>query len=141
MKDQDHLDTDLKILIVDDDSIMRESLKIHLTEIGFNDIVEAEDGNHALDLLSKSRHTFHILISDWYMPHLSGEDLLKAVRSKKQYKDLVFIFLTVEDSKEEMKRIFEEGVDGYIVKPYSSVDEIKNALISGIERREKSKYH
>ncbi|MCC6048386.1 MAG: response regulator, partial [Thermodesulfobacterium sp.] len=73
------IDPNIKILIVDDFSTMRKIIRNILTQLGFKNILEADDGTTALEILKKEK--VDLIISDWNMPKMSGLELLKAVRS------------------------------------------------------------
>jgi len=68
------LDTKMKILVVDDFSTMRRIVKNILRQLGFENIVEADDGETAVAKLQSERIDF--IISDWNMPKMSGLELL-----------------------------------------------------------------
>jgi two-component system chemotaxis response regulator CheY len=72
-------DQNMKILTVDDFSTMRRIIRNMLRQLGYTNIVEAEDGAEALSLLQREKVDF--VISDWNMPNMSGLDLLKAIRA------------------------------------------------------------
>ncbi|MDM7919704.1 MAG: response regulator [Methanosarcina sp.] len=59
-------DTSIKVLVVDDFATMRRIVKGVLKQLGFNDIIEAEDGNMALKELQKEK--IGLIVSDWNMP-------------------------------------------------------------------------
>ena len=73
------MDTNMKILIVDDFSTMRRIIKNLLRDLGFNNTSEAEDG--AAGLAALRAGDFDFLVTDWNMPGMQRIDLLKAVRA------------------------------------------------------------
>lgn len=111
------LDTNIKILIVDDFSTMRKIIRNILTQLGFKNILEADDGTTALEILSKEK--VDLIISDWNMPKMSGLDLLKAVRANEATKDLPFVMVTAEAQKENILEAIKHKVSQYIVKPFT----------------------
>lgn len=111
------LDPNIKILIVDDFSTMRKIIRNILTQLGFKNILEADDGTTALEILSKEK--VDLVISDWNMPKMSGLELLKAVRSNEAIKDLPFIMVTAEAQKENILEAIKYKVNQYIVKPFT----------------------
>ncbi|MBW1721251.1 MAG: chemotaxis response regulator CheY [Deltaproteobacteria bacterium] len=110
-------DTSMKVLVVDDFATMRRIVKGVLKQLGFSDIVEAEDGNIALEELKKEK--FGLIVSDWNMPNMTGLDLLKAVRGDANLKDIPFIMVTAEGQKENVVEAVKSGVSNYIVKPFT----------------------
>ena len=111
------MDVDIKVLVVDDFSTMRKIIKNNLRSMGFDNIVEAENGQKALDELNKG--TFGLIIADWNMPVMTGIELLKAVRSDDDLKGIPFIMVTAEGQKDNVIKAAEAGVSNYIVKPFT----------------------
>ena len=111
------LNTNLKVLVVDDFATMRKIIKNILTQLGFKNIFEADDGSSALELLKKEK--IDLIISDWNMPKMSGLDLLKAVRNDPNLKDILFVMVTAEAQKDNVIEAIKHGVNQYIVKPFT----------------------
>ena len=111
------MDVKMKVLVVDDFSTMRRIVKNILRQLGFENILEADDGMSALDVLRSQ--TVDFIISDWNMPRLSGIELLKAVRTSEEWKDLPFLMVTAEGQKENVIEAVKAKVSNYIVKPFT----------------------
>ena len=111
------IDTSLKVLVVDDFATMRRIVKGVLKQLGFSDIVEAEDGKLALDELKKA--SFGLIISDWNMPNMTGLELLQIVRGDNDLQGIPFIMVTAEGQKENVVEAVKSGVSNYIVKPFT----------------------
>jgi two-component system chemotaxis response regulator CheY len=111
------IDPNIKILIVDDFSTMRKIIRNILTQLGFKNILEADDGTNALEILKKEK--VDLIISDWNMPKMSGLELLKAVRSDENLKDVPFVMVTAEAQKENILEAIKYKVNQYIVKPFT----------------------
>jgi len=112
------LDKNMKILIVDDFSTMRRIIKNLLRDLGFNNTEEADDGNTGLPKLQSGN--FDFLVTDWNMPGMTGIDLLRAVRADDKLKSLPVLMVTAEAKKEQIVMAAQEGVNGYIVKPFTA---------------------
>ena len=112
------MDKSMKILIVDDFSTMRRIIKNLLRELGFNNTVEADDGDSALPLLKAGGIEF--LITDWNMPNMPGIELLKHVRADPATRDLPVLMVTAEASREQIVQAAEAGVNGYVIKPFTA---------------------
>lgn len=108
----------MKILVVDDFSTMRRIIKNLLRELGFTDIDEADDGTTALPMLKTGKYDF--LVTDWNMPGMTGIDLLKAVRSDPELDKLPVLMVTAEAKREQIIMAAQAGVNGYVVKPFTS---------------------
>ncbi len=112
---------DFCILIVDDFPIMRGIIRRMLTKrFGVSNILEAEDGVIAWDILSREK--VDLVICDWNMPNMTGIALLKKIRADKRLQDLPFVMVTAEGKKENVIEATKEGVTGYITKPFTAKD-------------------
>jgi len=112
------MDRNMKFLVVDDFGTMRKVIRNLLKQLGYENIVEAEDGAMALKTL-KSQH-LDFIICDWNMPNMSGYELLKEVKSDNSLKDIPFLMVTAEALQENVVEAVKAGVDGYIVKPFTA---------------------
>ena len=112
------IDTSLKVLVVDDMSTMRRIIKNVLKQIGFSNLVEAENGQDALTKLKAGDIGF--IVSDWNMPVMQGIDLLRAVRGDAELKHLPFLMVTAEGQKENIIEAVQAGVSNYVVKPFTA---------------------
>ncbi|MBW1914793.1 MAG: response regulator [Deltaproteobacteria bacterium] len=111
------MDQDMKVLVVDDFATMRRIVKGALKQLGFLNIVEAEDGQIALDLLKKEK--IGLIVCDWNMPNMTGIELLKVVRADAVLKDTPFIMVTAEGQKDNVLEAVNAGVSNYVVKPFT----------------------
>ncbi len=119
-----------KVLIVDDARVARQIVKNMLTEIGFTNFVEAENGKAALETMKKDK--IGLVLSDWNMPTMSGIEFLKALRTGGgPIANTPFIMVTAERMEKNIVDAVQSGVSGYIKKPFGAkeLDEkIKQAL-------------
>lgn len=104
-----------KILIVDDEEGIRESLKKFLTSRFECEICEAANGQQALDLIRSNK--FDLILLDIKMPGISGMDVIKE-KKKLDYKPSIWV-ITRFDSQEVANKVIEQGADDYIPKPFS----------------------
>jgi two-component system chemotaxis response regulator CheY len=110
-------DKNMRVLVVDDFSTMRKIIKNILRQIGFTNIVEADDGSTAWETLNKDNIDF--IVSDWNMPIMSGIELLRKVRGSEEYADLPFLMVTAEAQQENIIEAVQAKVSNYIVKPFT----------------------
>ena len=103
------------ILIVDDESRMRKLLKDFLSAKGFQ-ILEAEDGEKALEVYEENRNKIKLVLLDVMMPKLDGWSVLRKIR---QDSNIPVIMLTARGEEQDELFGFELGVDEYISKPFS----------------------
>lgn len=123
------MDTSIKILIVDDFATMRRILKNILKQLGFKNLVEADDGTTAWDILEEQ--SISLIISDWNMPKMTGLELLKKVRASDMHKKTPFLMVTAEAQKQNVIEAVQAGVSNYVVKPFTAEaisDKLKKIL-------------
>jgi two-component system chemotaxis response regulator CheY len=109
----------MKILVVDDFSTMRRIVRNLLKELGFTNVVEAEDGVEALRRLRAD--AFDFVVSDWNMPNMTGIELLREIRKDGTLKHLPVLMVTAEAKKENIIEAAEAGASGYVVKPFTAI--------------------
>ncbi|MAF32073.1 MAG: hypothetical protein CMF60_07685 [Magnetococcales bacterium] len=112
------VDKRMRILVVDDFQTMRRIIINLLRQLGFTNVVEAQDGQLALEKVKDDK--IDLVISDWNMPNMTGLEFLKVLRSSEEYKDLPFIMVTAEGKKENVIAAVQAGVNNYIVKPFNA---------------------
>ncbi|BFR50244.1 chemotaxis response regulator CheY [Nitratidesulfovibrio sp. HK-II] len=111
-------DTNMRVLVVDDFSTMRRIIKNILRQLGFTNVVEADDGTTAWEVLNKDRIDF--VISDWNMPKMTGIELLRKVRASEEFADMPFLMVTAEAQQENVIEAVQARVSNYIVKPFTA---------------------
>ena len=105
-----------KVLVVDDEEVIRKSLGIHLIKWGY-EVKEAADGEQALEQLGKD--DFDLLICDIVMPNKDGWQVLKEIRSNPNMRDILVIFLTAKNEDPDMFKGYKLGADYYMTKPFT----------------------
>ena len=111
-------DPKTRFLVVDDFSTMRRIIKNILRQLGFTNVVEADDGTTAWDVLNKDKIEF--VISDWNMPQMTGIELLRKVRASEEFADMPFLMVTAEAQQENIIEAVQAKVSNYIVKPFTA---------------------
>jgi len=113
-----------RVLIIDDEEIIRKYLKIHLLKWGY-EVKEASDGIEALEHLDHDN--YDLLICDILMPNKDGWEVLKGVRSNPKIKDVPVIILTAKNEDKDMFTGYEMGANYYMTKPFT-----KDQLLYGV---------
>jgi CheY-like chemotaxis protein len=114
-----------KILIVDDEEVIRKFLKIHLTKLGY-EVKEAADGEQAIEQLKKGN--FDLMICDILMPKKDGWEVVKEVKSNPRTKDIPVILLTAKNEDSDMFKGYDLGANYYMTKPFT-----KTQLLYGLK--------
>ena len=107
------------------DLINSEQAENTLRQFGIVRVLEAEDGNKALEKLETEKIT--LIFSDWDMPNLDGVAFLEKVKSDGRFQKIPFVMVSTIVDDKEMESVFQKGVDGYIAKPFSKI-ELKKTL-------------
>lgn len=104
------------VLLVEDEPAQREILRYNLTSEGF-DVTMAENGDDALILLDEVMPD--LILLDWMLPGVSGIEICRQVKSRKQTRAIPVIMLSARSEEVDRVRGLETGADDYVVKPYS----------------------
>lgn len=109
----------LKVLVVDDATFVRDMVKRTVRQLAPNaDLLEAPDGARAMGLL-KSKGA-DLILSDWEMPAMSGEELLRWVREQPQFAETPFIMITSRGDRNHVMTAVQAGVSDYLSKPFTA---------------------
>ncbi len=117
-----------RVLVVDDDTLMREVLKALLRDEGFEVAGEARDGQSALSMLERSQPDLVCL--DVNMPGMSGLDVLKHIRSN--YPDIRVVMITGDSTMGTVREAVGYGAMGYIIKPFKA-GRVHSSLIAAMK--------
>ncbi len=105
-----------RVLTVDDSKTMREMVGFTLRGAGY-DVVEAEDGVHALSVLASTK--VDLVITDINMPNMDGVTLVKQLRAKPNFMSTPILILTTEGGEDKKAAGRAAGATGWIVKPFA----------------------
>ncbi len=106
---------DITIMIVDDESRMRKLIKDFLKQKDYM-VIEAQDGEEALQLFEEQKNKINLILLDVMMPKLDGWSVLRQIR---QISKVPIMMLTARGEEQDELFGFELGVDEYIAKPFS----------------------
>ncbi len=110
---------DLTVLVVDDHPPMRKTLKALLAKMGFSRILEASNGDQAIEMLGEQ--VVSLILLDLYMKR-NGFEVIEFVRSSDIGSDTPIIVVTGEASKEDIVKASDLGADDYVIKPFHTPD-------------------
>ena len=105
----------MKILVVDDSATMRRIILRTLTDMGYTDCVEAENGQAALTAFE--RGGVELVITDWNMPIMSGLEFVTELRAVDA--NLPILMVTTNASNQDVFQALKAGVNNYVVKPFT----------------------
>jgi len=126
------MNTQNKILVVDDDPINRDFFQLMLSKLGFT-VEEATDGIDALSKLKK----FHpdLILLDNVMPRMTGFELTKTLKEDPKTREIPIIMFSALDDVQDKLTGFELGVDDYITKPFN-FSEVLARIKAALRNRE-----
>lgn len=109
----------MRIAVIDDSTVIRDLVKkyIHQNFEGAK-VLEADNGKNGMTLLSREK--VHLILCDWEMPEVDGEELLKWVRQHETLSETPFIMVTSRGDKEFVVKAIELKVSDYLVKPFNT---------------------
>lgn len=108
----------LKFLLIEDDEIERLKFARILQKNGYNHkLIEAENGEQALQILEDKNQTPDLIFMDLNMPKMNGLECLKILKSNPDLKYTPVVILSTSNNHNDLKKSYEIGIAGYIVKP------------------------
>jgi len=127
----------MRILIADDEAMTRNMLRHCLNQAGY-DVVEAADGEEALQLMNEQ--TVSLVISDWEMPRMTGLELCQAIREGNFSGYVFFILLTSNSRPQDIVDGLGAGADDFVTKPFNPAELIMRVRsgerVIGLETRD-----
>ena len=103
------------ILVIDDDASLRRQLRYRLERHENVDVIEAENGE--LGLVEADEHDPDLIILDWMMPDIQGDEVLTRLRHEKKTKTTPVIMLTGKNKIGDIEDAFDLGANLYLTKP------------------------
>lgn len=116
--------TQARVLVVEDDGLMRNFIVEVLQSAGFENLSTALDGIEAW-------RQFDLVICDWIMPGMDGLDVLKNIRNS--HRAIPFILVTVQDTEEAVRQAADNGVTAFLAKPFEPEHLISEVLRTLVE--------
>ncbi|MGV7228164.1 MAG: sigma-54-dependent transcriptional regulator [Nitrospirales bacterium] len=119
-----------RILVVDDDSGVREALSEFLLSLGYV-VVAVENGEEALAEYEKGE--FDVVMADLIMPNMDGMELLRRIRDIKN-NEVIFLMITGHPSISTAVEAINRGADDYITKPFH-LEDVKLRISKALEKQ------
>ena len=119
-----------KIMVVDDSAVQRKMIIGIIRKAGFNnEILEAGDGEQAIEVLAENFETVGLVLCDWNMPKMSGLEFISGVAKIEAIAKTPIIMVTTEGTEEKMAqaRAANPALAGYVSKPFTP-DQLKAAI-------------
>jgi len=118
--------------VVDDSAAIRKILQrvLHQTGMGIRQILEAGNGQEALEILQKQK--IGLVLTDINMPKMDGIQLLAALKANPVWRDIPVVMITTEGGESKVGESVRLGAAGYVRKPFTA-DQIKEKLVGILE--------
>ncbi len=122
----------LKVLVVDDAAFVRDTVKRSLRQfLAQVEIHDAANGHRAIAAMKANK--MDIILSDWEMPEMSGEELLAWVRADDRYAKTPFIMISSRGDKNHVVKAVQAGVNDYMTKPFTP-EELQKKVMKQLNR-------
>ncbi len=119
-----------RVLVVEDESEIRQLIVLHLKREGYL-VDEVADGERAIRLLSTQ--TYHLVILDWMLPAMSGLEITRWMRARKELDRVSVLFVTAKVEPEHIASGLDAGADDYLPKPFDTL--VLMARVNALIRR------
>lgn len=109
----------MQVLVVDDSMVARSIIVNVLGPTGY-EVVQAANGQEALDYLKQQPQQVQLVLLDWNMPVMNGIDTLKAIKSQGNCDHIKILMVSTESEDDFIDRALSAGADGYLAKPFTA---------------------
>jgi two-component system chemotaxis response regulator CheY len=120
--------SEMRVLIVDDSSVMRKIVERSLRQAGLDPMVVLEAGSGVEGLEVLSSQSVHLILSDINMPSMDGLEFLRQIRAQNLAVGVPVVMITTESSEEHVKQAILSGAQGYIRKPFTA-EQVKERVL------------
>src|SRR4051812_25460571 len=110
---------ELRVLVVDDNVVVRKLIEVNLANMGFKTIEVASNSSEAQEKISAK--PYDIVFLDWNMPGKSGYALMQEYREDRKWDGIAFVMVTAESQERYVREAVKAGATSYITKPITPV--------------------
>jgi serine/threonine protein kinase len=115
-----------RVLIVDDSSVARRHIQRTLTELGFQDFSQSDDGARAVERMRSEE--FDLVVTDYNMPLMNGRDLVEWIRNESDQPDIPVVMVTTEFDPVKLGEVYQLGVSAICSKSFE-IEQVRNIVI------------
>ncbi len=127
----------MRVILVDDSRAMRMILRRIVGQLGF-EIMEAEDGQAALEAVTSSDKVPDLALIDWNMPRMNGLELVTALRDDPRTRDMTLVMVTTEGEQSQIVRALAAGAHEYVIKPFTSDSMVEKLALLGLVQNDEA---
>jgi len=121
----------MQAMVIDDSRAMRLILARIAGQLGF-DVIQAGNGQEALDALAGLDQTPELALVDWNMPVMNGLEFIIAVRKEPKYKSMTLMMVTTESEQGQIVRALAAGAHEYVIKPFTPDAIVEKLALLGL---------
>ena len=121
----------MKAIVIDDSRAMRMILKRIVGKLNF-EVVEAGDGQEALDLLGTLDEVPELALIDWNMPNMNGLEFVVKARADPRLREMTLVMVTTESEHNQIVRALAAGAHEYVIKPFTEGAMIEKLALLGL---------
>jgi|SRR5688500_11445249 two-component system chemotaxis response regulator CheY len=100
-------------------------------QAGF-EVLEAEDGKEAIEVLAGLDEPPELALIDWNMPNMNGLEFVSAARADKRLRDMSLVMVTTESEQSQVARALAAGAHEYVIKPFTSDALLEKLALLGL---------
>jgi len=128
------------VLVVEDNATVRRFIvSVVKNQLNCDNVMQAASADEAMKTLAGSKHkklNMSIILSDWEMPGMSGDDFLLAIRSDPETAEIPFLMVTARNDRDSIIMAAQAGVSEYLIKPFSATTLIQKIhRVMGMQER------
>jgi two-component system chemotaxis response regulator CheY len=117
----------MKILSADDSTMIRRVIRGAVETIG-HELIEARDGQEAVEVMEAQGQGVGLVLLDWNMPRLDGFSVLKKLKADDRFKAVPVIMVTTEVERAKVVEAIKAGAANYVMKPFSQADLVSKIM-------------
>lgn len=121
----------MRILSVDDSAATRHFIRKAIDVIGF-EFLEAGDGEEGMKIVEQENGQIDLILLDRHMPIMDGIEMLHALKTNDDFKNIPVTMVTVELERDEIQKAIDMGAKNYLVKPFSQ-ENLIGKIMEGLE--------
>lgn len=115
----EHYDIEsVKVLVVDDSAMARKHITKVLNNMGISNITTANNGKQGVEVFSQAEDAFDLIVTDYNMPEMDGEELTQYIRKKLNNSFIPILMVTSEENETRLANVHQAGVSGICDKPF-----------------------
>jgi two-component system, chemotaxis family, chemotaxis protein CheY len=126
----------MKAIVVDDSRAMRSILCRILRKVGADEIVQAGNGQEAVDALESGGELPDLALVDWNMPVMNGLELVSSLRRRPDWRRIAIVMVTTENEHSQVVRALAAGAHEYMIKPFDEEALLEKLSILGFQTPE-----